>query len=155
MAQAPTPMPLEGQPDNAQRIKSFLDLYQQQMERFHQTQEVEWKANFGVWSLLAGAIYLARDRPLNLSTCLAWLIFSVPAIHAWWLSKVHRSLEADKELWCRYRGEALSSLRGNAVLLPHEEYKPKSTIEKTIWIALPVSMTLLLALLFAVLPARA
>jgi hypothetical protein len=142
-------------PVNEKHIAAYLELYKQQMERFHQTQEIEWKANFGLWTLLAGAVYLTKDRCLHLSSCIAWPALAiVAALHGWWLSKIHKSEEADKELWCQYRREALTLLRGTNTSSPHETYRHRTSEGKIAWLLLEVSVTVLLATLVAFLATR-
>jgi hypothetical protein len=135
--------------EKEKRVQSFLELYKQQMERYRQTQEIEWKANFGLWTLLAGAIYLLKDRFASLSSHLAWiaLVFLV-VLHGWWLYKIHKSEEVDKELWSHYRAEALKLLRGSENPLDHETYRQRGFVSEILWLLLEVGVTLLLALLF-------
>lgn len=54
--------------DETQRsvLDAFLTLYKQQMEHFRHTQQLEWKANFGIWTLLAGR-FISSTRKLSTS----------------------------------------------------------------------------------------
>lgn len=95
-----------------QRVQGFLDLYKQQMQNRHYTQDIEWRANIGFWTLLAGANYFIVQHPIAISACCAFLICLVTVVmHGWWLLMIHRSEEADKGLWICYRREALLLLR--------------------------------------------
>jgi hypothetical protein len=98
--------------DEEKRAEGFLTLYKQQMQRFRETQGIEWKANFGVWTLLSGAIYFVSQHPITLPWPVA-LITCVGVVtgHGCWLNKIHQSEQFDKKLWVRYRGEALRLLR--------------------------------------------
>jgi hypothetical protein len=148
--------------DEAQRVEGFLDLYKQQMEHYHNTQKIEWKANLGIWTLLAGTIYLAtQGKSLHVTpaTCLAQLVLSilgliVVALHCFWLYMIHQSEGVDKELWSRYRGEALILLRNGAALRSYEgenESKRRTSIEVA-WLVVELGVTAFLCfVLFKVL----
>lgn len=114
------------------------------MEHYHHTQTIEWKANFGVWTLLAGAIYLAKDHVLRLPPCAALVISSVPPIfHGLWLHRVLASEQTDKMFWVRYRREALELLRGQSPLKDEEEWERGIGLT-LLWLALEVGVTCLL-----------
>lgn len=138
--------------EEEKRAELFVDLYKQQMERFHQTQEIEWKANIALWTLLAGAIYLARDHCLGIPRCVAYIAaFVIVLLHGCWLGKVHSSEHIDKILSTRYRSDALLLLRGS--LLKHEG-ETGERIFAPLWLALEIGMTLILAAFLAFLATR-
>jgi len=141
--------------DEAQRVEALLALYKQQMEHFHHTQQIEWKANFGIWTLLAGAIYVATKESVHLSrgwTAAVVLIFAV-VVHALWLWRVHLSERADKQLWTGYRAEALRLIRGNETRFEHEPPWKRSRLSEVAWLFLELMVTVLLcAFLFLSLP---
>jgi hypothetical protein len=127
------------------RVEALLDLYKQQMEHYHHTQEVEWKANLGVWTLLAGAIYIFNAEPFPVChwvTPIVLLIFVV--VHGCWLYKIHSSEEWDKTLWSGYREEALKIILCNDIVKKGEESRERTIKEKLIWLVLEVGVTLLL-----------
>jgi hypothetical protein len=133
-------------------VAAYLELYKQQMERFHQTREVEWKANISLWTLLAGAVYLAKDHSLGIARCVAYFaVLLIVALHGWWLFKVHASEHVDKILWTRYRSDALLLLRGR--LLKHEGEVAERKWAPS-WLALEIGMTAILALVLAYLATR-
>ena len=141
--------------DEDKRVQAFIDLYKQQMERFRQTQEMEWKANFGLWTLLAGAIYLAKEKIIAIPTCpAAFFLLLVLGVHFGWLHRIHASQQFDKKLWVRYRREALSLLRvgqDSAVLEDEKQWETGLWTELT-WRSLELGITLLLcAVLFIIL----
>jgi hypothetical protein len=141
--------------DEEKRVRAFIELYKQQMERFRQTQEIEWKANFGLWTLLAGAIYLAKEKIIAIPTCLITIsLLFVFFVHVGWLQRIHGSQQFDKKLWVRYRGEALSLLRAgqDPEVLEDEKHWQTNRWTELTWRALEVGITFLLcAVLFTIL----
>jgi hypothetical protein len=136
--------------DDEKRAKLFVDLYKQQMEHYQHTQTVEWKGNFGIWTLLAGAIYLAKDKVPTIRPLYALVVLVVaPALHLLWLFMVLKSEQADKTFWVRYRQEALEILRGTPAL-PDETVSKRGKLRTFIWLASEVGVTVALcvALLF-------
>ena len=133
--------------EDEKRVQQFLTLYKQQMQRCRDTQGVEWKANFGVWTLLAGAIYFAAQHSIHVTHFAAGsMCIGTFVIHAWWLVKIHYSEEADKELWVRYRREALSLLLGGQThRLRHENYSPRTWWKETQWLIVETWPTPVLA----------
>jgi len=139
------------------RVDAYVRLYERQMDHYHKTQDVEWKGSFGLWTLLGGGIYLVCVKRVDIggymttkiilgAGCLVLLF-----LHLFWLWKIHRSEEYDKELWTQYRGEALRLIRGPGRELQSNEnkYKLRSNWERTKWLVLEggVTLALLLALL--------
>jgi hypothetical protein len=141
--------------DEEKRVQAFIDLYKHQMERFRQTQDIEWKANFGLWTLLAGAIYLAKEKIIAILTCpLTFLLLFVLLVHVGWLQRIHRSQQFDKKHWVRYRSEALSLLRvGHDPAVFEDEKQAQTNLwTELTWRALEVGITFLLcAVLFIIL----
>lgn len=134
-----------------ERAQGFLGLYKQQMQNRHYTQEVEWKANIGFWTLLAGANYVLVRYPISISPCYAFLIcLTTVVMHGWWLRMIHNSEEADKRLWCCYRKEALLELRrGRASDDTTETIKPpqdEKRMRRSEWLWLIPELWLTLAL---------
>ena len=132
--------------DYEKRVAAFIEIYKQQMQRFHQTQQVEWKANFGVWTLLAGATYLAvHQKSVNVSPTVAGTILVIiVVVHFAFLYKIHQSELFDKRLWVRYRQEALTLLRTNSLIHEDEKHTPRSRLTEGIWLSLEVGITALL-----------
>ena len=91
------------------------------MDRFTQTQAVEWKGNFGVWTLLAGAAYLVAKEhvyvPLYLAAALLLLL---NAAHVGWLKFIHDSEQFDKKLWVHFRTKALQAIPTEVVGNEHK-----------------------------------
>jgi hypothetical protein len=132
--------------DDDKRVQGFLDLLKQQMQNRQNTQEIEWKANIGFWTLLAGANYFAAQHHIPISLGWALFICSVTVItHGWWLVMIHRSQEADKKLWVRFRGEALQLLRTAGS--PHHEDEHRSRIREWPWLLPEMWLTLALSAL--------
>ncbi len=145
-------MPENDKPVDEERVQAYLNLYKQQMDRFRQTQEVEWKANISLWTLLAGAVYLARDHHLAIPHCISYTAALVVALlHGCWLCQVHSSAQIDKILWTRYRSEALLLLRGS--LRKHEEEVVERKWAPS-WLLLEIGVTLILATFLAFLATR-
>jgi hypothetical protein len=141
--------------NEAQRVEALLALYKQQMEHFRHTQEIEWKANFGIWTLLAGAIYIVTKEPVHISRGWAALaaLIAATGLHACWLWRVHYSEISDKQLWTRYRAEALQLIRGNETLHEHETPWKRSHWHEAIWLSVEIMVTALLCVfLFQSLP---
>lgn len=97
------------------RVKGFLDLYKQQMQQRHNTAGIEWKANIGYWTLLAGANYFVAQHPIAVPISWAVPICVLTIVmHLWWLVMIHLSEQSDKKLLVYYRIEAARRLRGDA-----------------------------------------
>jgi hypothetical protein len=98
--------------EEKEQVQAFISLYKQQMERYGKTQDIEWKGNFGVWALLAGASYLAAKEPVTLSRCTTGVVLLLTVIvHGGWLLNVHSSERFDKRLWVEYRRRALDIIQ--------------------------------------------
>jgi hypothetical protein len=139
---------------NEKCISVYLELYKQQMERFHQTQEIEWKANIALWTLLAGAIYLAKDHNLGVPKCFVYFAATgIVLLHCCWLVKVQSSEHIDKVLWMRYRSDALALLRPGKCPRKHET-EADDRGWTPLWLLLEVGMTTILAALLAFLATR-
>lgn len=139
--------------EDKERVEAYISLYKQQMDRFSKTQDIEWKGNFGIWALLAGAIYLAAKEPINIPLSVAGIVLIVLVlVHLGWLSAVHYSERCDKRFWVEYRRRTLDIIQPN-----HGEPPFKySWIREAFWILLEAGMTLILGgLLFAILIWRA
>jgi hypothetical protein len=140
--------------DEEKRVESFIDLYKQQMEHYHHTQDVEWKGNFGVWTLLVGAIYLAKERFISVTLhCAVAILVAAVGVHALWLCMVLRSEQTDKMLWVRYRGEALKLLRGAETQRDEQRWE-RGAWTLTAWLVSEVGVTCLLCLVFLYLSTR-
>ncbi len=59
--------------DDDKRVQGFLDLLKQQIQNRQNTQEIEWKANIGFWTLLAGANYFVAQQHVSISLCWRFL----------------------------------------------------------------------------------
>jgi hypothetical protein len=137
---------------NDKRIQAYLELYKQQMERFRQTQEVEWRANISLWTLLAGAVYIAKDHHLGIPRCVACIaVIVISLLHGWWLHQIHKSEQTDKIFWTRYRSYALLLLRAD---LREDEKECAKREWAGSWLLLEVGMTLILASFLAFLATR-
>src|SRR5580658_6410202 len=116
------------------RAQLLVDLYKQQMEHYQHTQTVEWKGNFGIWTLLAGAIYLAKEKPTSIEPLYSWVVLvTAPILHFLWLFMVLRSEQFDKRLWVQYRKEAVELLRGRPAL-PEETASERGKLRTCIWL---------------------
>jgi hypothetical protein len=136
--------------EQPRQIEALLDLYKQQMEHYHHTQQVEWKANFGVWTLLAGAIYILPTKGVHVPHCASLIAPLITAAalmltgHAYWLYKIHSSEVWDKVFWTRYRYEALRLIRSNGTVNEDEKEWNRNRKEKLVWLGLEVMITFLL-----------
>jgi hypothetical protein len=139
--------------EEKEQVQAYISLYKQQMERYGRTQDIEWKGNFGVWALLAGASYLAAKETVTLSRLTTGTVLLLTVIvHFGWLLNIHNSERFDKRLWVEYRRWALDIIRpGHG-----EEPFRHSWLKEFVWILLEVGMTTILSLvLFALLFWRA
>ena len=140
--------------EQSRRVDALLRLYKEQMEHFRHTQDIEWKANFGIWTLLAAAIYIVVVAKEPVGIHRGWLVpvflgFAV-ALHGSWLFMVHCSEVADKKFWTSYRADAL-----RMVSLAHKDEEPwkRQWWQELLWLALEVGVTFLLCVfLFYSLP---
>jgi hypothetical protein len=132
--------------DEEKRAQLFVDLYKQQMEHYQHTQTVEWKGNFGIWTLLAGAIYLAQQKSPSIDPLYACGVLAIaPLLHFLWLLMVLRSEQFDKTLWVRYRKEAVEILRGRPALLD-ETVSERGKLRTCIWLVCEVGVTVALCI---------
>jgi len=145
--------------DDGDKVKldAYISLYKQQMERFNNTQGVEWKANFGLWALLAGAAYLVADKSIAISHWAAFLILNVVwMVHLLWLVFIHDSQQIEKDLFVLYREKA-AKIVGCAedqkkVLNNPQMFRENPGVRKSVWTSLEVAITFLLcALVFVML----
>lgn len=132
--------------DDDKRVQGFLDLFKQQMQQRQNTQEIEWKANIGFWTLLAGANYFVVQQHVSISLC--WAVFMcllTIGMHGWWLYMIHSSEEDDKELWIRFRREALLLLRTPGS--PQNEDENRTRRSEWPWLIPELWLTLALSVL--------
>lgn len=137
-------------------LDAYISLYKQQMDRFSNTQTVEWKANFGIWALLAGAIYFAAQK--SVSAPKGWVILvlcCVFVVHFTWLRLIHDSQQLDKDLFSLYRRRAAQILgceKEQEDLLARSKWyrRPWVRLRELVWTCLEVGMTGLLCLLLFV-----
>jgi hypothetical protein len=137
-----------------EKVEAYISLYKQQMDRFNRTQDVEWKANFGVWALLAGSIYFVAQRSVILPSCLvAIILVAFCVVHCGWLLFIHDSQRIDKDLWKLYRRKAAEILICDVEqekLLSHSEWYRGPRIRELLWTSFEVGITALLCLLLFV-----
>jgi hypothetical protein len=134
--------------NDSERVQALLDLYKQQMGQFQHTQDIEWKANFGIWTLLAVSIYVATTKSVRIHRgCLAFVaLLIVVVVHTVWLLFVHSSELADKQLWSRYRLEALAIVRNAHTEHKHEGLFCRSVMREFSWLSVEMMITTLLCL---------
>jgi hypothetical protein len=124
-------------------LDAYLRMYDRQMTHYEKTQGVEWKGNFGVWALLAGAIVSVANSPfvIYFETRLtaAGLTVVLAIAHLTWLALVHGSEQWDKVLWGRYRFEVERRLGTS-----HADEKV-SRIRNVVWLLCEWSITAVLA----------
>ncbi len=133
---------------DTKRIETLRDFYKQQMAHYQHTQEIEWKANFGIWTLLAASIYVVTRENVRIHKG-CWILLVLTAvwvIHTWWLWRVHCSEIVDKQLWSRYRAEALRLIRSNDSLQEHEAPFTRSLLREIEWLSLETMITALLCI---------
>jgi hypothetical protein len=137
-------------------LDAYISLYKQQMDRFNNTQDVEWKANFGIWALLAGAIYFAAQKSVTVPK--GWVVLVLccaVVVHYVWLRLIHDSQQLDKDLFSLYRRRAAQILeceKEQEDLLSRSKWyrKPWVRVRELVWTCLEVGMTGLLCLLLFV-----
>jgi hypothetical protein len=135
--------------EQSRRVDVLLRLYQEQMEHFRHTQDIEWKANFGIWTLLAAAIYMTSKEHVQLPhvAVVKAALFAAPVVHAGWLFMVHRSQGADKYLWARYRLAALRVIHGGDYIPEkHEIPRERPLWKEFLWLILETGITALLCM---------
>jgi hypothetical protein len=131
--------------DDKDQVDAYINRYKQQMDRYSRTQEIEWKGNFGVWALLAGAVYFAgTNRSIAIPLCfIGPMLLVLTLVHMGWLLNIHSSERFDKKLWAEYRLRASQIIQPNA---PDEGTFKHSWIKEAVWILLEVGVTTLLSL---------
>src|SRR6266478_822286 len=132
--------------DNEKRADLFLSAYKAQMQRYSDTQKIEWQANFGVWTLLAGSIYFVAQHPIHPPWCInALACVGTVVAHGWWLHKIHKSEEFDKNLWARYRLEGLLLLREPPKSEEDEKPSKRDWRNSVSWLAAELWLTCVLS----------
>ena len=72
-----------------------MDVYKGRLEKFKNTQSIQWKMNLSIWTLLVLAIY--KNDIIILNTYLMLIIlFSICVIHFRYCSLTQKSLNDDK-----------------------------------------------------------
>jgi hypothetical protein len=100
-------MEAERKMEDKDRVNAYIDFYKQQMEHYHKKQEMEARGSFGVWTLLAAAIYLVVEKNVYVSFWVAVpAVAAVLAIHFFWLWRLRKSEGIDREMWVNYRDKA-------------------------------------------------
>jgi hypothetical protein len=134
-------------------VKALLDLCKLEIEHEEHMQQIEWKCNFGIWTLLAGAIYIVTKEPVQMSRSWTGACLSVLTIlHVCWLYGVRRSEEFDKESWTDHRSRVLR-LIGAAETEKDSRGWTRSLLHRVLWLSVEGMMTFLLcAFLFFSLP---
>ena len=131
------------------QAEAYVRLYERQMSHYEKTQEIEWKGSFGIWTLLAAAIALALQHPAAIPHE-AWrvVLMGVVTVHVFWLLFIHRSEEADKALWSRYRDRAEELLGRATPQAGSEWWRGLDWVaRRVIWIAMEAVVTAGMALL--------
>jgi hypothetical protein len=117
----------------------YLALYQRQMQRFNETQQLASRLTLATWTVLVAGIYTALEKNLNLGQG-ACLVVAIPVLYVVWAISVRDTLHFDKELFVKYRAE-VESIVTNATVTAVAESK------KSFYVALEGSVTFLLTLL--------
>lgn len=147
--------------DDAAKVDACLRMYERQMTHYEKTQDVEWKGSFGVWALLAAAIYwaaqnAAKGSPLHVDRYLVNAGYLVAAVQALWLLLIHNSEAFDKRLWSRYRRAAREILSARGARRDEIE-RPEGGLWRRLawivgrlpWIALEAGVTFVMASVLA------
>jgi hypothetical protein len=136
------------------KVDAYINLYKQQMDRFNKTQDVEWKGNFGVWAMLAAAIYFAAKESVDVSRGLAALLLTlISLVHCGWLLFVHDSQRIDKSLWVLYRNKVAAELgcaKEQQEILSDSQWYRNRPLREFFWTSFEIGMTILLCVLLFV-----
>jgi hypothetical protein len=130
--------------NDKERAEIYVSLYKHQLDHYERTRDVEWKANFGIWTLLAGAIYLAAKETVTISRPLTAVgLTGVIVVHFFWLLAVQRSESSEVRLYSEYRHKAL-------LLVDPEDRRPSDLrrypwYKTLVWLVLEVGMTTILS----------
>ena len=114
------------------------------MDHFRQTRDIEFKVNIAIWTLIVLAGYFLYGKIcLNSCTYLAWYIgisILIVGLHLVWMCKIERSENKDIDYFTLYSNQV-------------HTLKDISKIDKkgSSWVALEVSFTIILAILFLLL----
>jgi hypothetical protein len=107
----------------------------------------------GVWTLLAGGIFLAVNAKLHIAFDPKWILVAIFLVHLVWLIKVHDSEHFDKKLWDEYRRQALALLSHPSKEQEHNWprlhkgwLKVKFWFSQIIWLSVEAGMTGVLCL---------
>ena len=134
--------------EDKDNVDAHVRLYERQMAHYENTQSIEWKVTFGIWTLLAAAIYWAAQNAfrLGLDSRLRILLLAFPVLHAVWLCRIHESEEFDKRLWARYRTAARAILLSPTEVPKDERESTRNYLDEWTWILMEAGVTLMMAL---------
>ena len=131
-------------------VDNYLELYKTQLSRFSQTQNIQWRVNYGLWSLIVvGGAFLVRQNhefDIILACFIAFFIF---LLHLVWSYRVQDSLNIDKKLFVAYRikvEESMNDDTSSKILNAHKAERNEFLLGTTIWIIVQVSFTFILML---------
>ena len=115
----------------------FQGLYATQMEKFHQSRNIEWYVNISLWTMIAvlttqlGNFYIDFDGKFLILSALT-------LIHAFWMFMIQTSQNMDIDYALHYR--AITEMCGGLSSLTEDRPHQKSNRD-WIWILLPVAVT--------------
>ncbi len=98
--------------DDEKRITGLLEMASQRMKRFRELEEIEWKLNFSIWTLLGGLAFLwvtgHMTMPAWLKSPCAFLLAPIPALlpHGVALFMLHRQEQTEAKFRNHYRDQA-------------------------------------------------
>lgn len=74
-----------------------MDVYKGRLEKFKNTQSIQWKMNLSIWTLLVLAIYYSDNIKLDACFLFAFLL-AICVIHFWYCILTQKSLNSDKAI---------------------------------------------------------
>ncbi len=90
---------------NAMKREEAIDMYKVQHERFHKTQDLQWKFNISLWTLMTAAIYFfneyykSNDKIAPSGTWILVIVFFLT--HTFFALIVQNSLAVTKAVWIK------------------------------------------------------
>jgi len=123
-----------------------MDIYKGRLEKFKNTQSIQWKMNLSIWTLLTLAIY-NNNIFNNLDTCIKPIIlFLISGIHLWYCILTQKSLNADKAIGddiVEQLNEIQDEQQQIIVTL-----KKKGNHSNWAWVVLQTAITVILSIIF-------
>ncbi len=122
-----------------------MDIYKGRLEKFKNTQSIQWKMNLSIWTLLVLAIY--KNDFIELNTCLLIILIFICLIHLGYCILTQKSINSDKAV----TDNIIDALKNSEQENVNIDVKLKGKISNCpswLWILLQTAITVVLSVIF-------